>query len=183
MIIAHYLTIGRGILNYYSCADNFTRLKARVTYILKYSCALTFASKLKMRTVKKVFSKYGYNLEVHETVKGVKKVVAQFDDEALYGIKPGFRMSQKEYDPLSIIELASKAFPRSKKLFEGECKVCGSKTNLEVHHVKHLRKQNKSDGNPDYLRSLMQRMNRKQILLCQECHIKVHQGRHEGPGL
>lgn len=183
MIICHYLAIGRGILNYYSCADNFTRLKARVTYILKYSCALTFASKLKLITTKKVFSKYGYNLAVTEEVKGTKKVVALFEDQDLYGIKPGFRLNNRAYDPLSMIEFAAKTFPRSKKLFEGDCKVCGSKKNLEVHHVKHLRKQGRPDGKADYMTNLMRQMNRKQILLCQNCHIKVNKGSHTGPGL
>lgn len=183
MIINHYLAIGRGILNYYSCADNFTRLKARVTYILKYSCALTFASKLKLITAKKVFSKYGYNLVVSEEFKGILKVVAQFDDKELYNIKPGFRLNNMAYDPLSMIEFAAKTFPRSKKIFEGECKVCGSKDKLEVHHVKHLRKQNRPDRKSDYMTNLMRQMNRKQILLCQNCHIKVHKGSHTGPGM
>lgn len=183
MIIDHHKAIGRGLLNYYSCADNFTRLKARISYILKYSCALTFASKLKLRTIKKVFSKFGYNLEVTEVIKGESKVVARFEDKELTKIKSGFRLDQVGYDPLSMIDLAAKAFPRSRKLFEGECKVCGSKNNLEVHHVKHLRKQNVTSDRPNYMLSLMRQMNRKQVLLCQECHIKIHKGHHEGPGL
>jgi len=183
MIIGHYIAIGRGLINYYSCADNFTRLKARVAYILKYSCALTFASKLKLYTVKKVFRKFGYNLKVTEEVKGENKVVAQFEDKVLTGIKPGFRLDITDYDPLSMIDLAAKAYPRSRKLFEGECNVCGSKDKLEVHHVKHLRKLGQRDGKPDYMNNLMRAMNRKQVLLCQACHIKVHQGKHIGPGL
>lgn len=183
MILDHYLAIGRGILNYYSCADNFKRLKARVSYILKYSCALTFASKLRLRTVKRVFAKYGYNLEISETVNEKSKIVAQFEDRSLTNIKPGFRLNNTAYDPLSMIEFAAKTFPRSRKMFDGECKVCGSQDNLEVHHVKHLRKQNKHEGKSDYMSSLMRQMNRKQVLLCKECHIKVHKGIHDGPGM
>jgi hypothetical protein len=183
MIISHYLALGRGILNYYACVDNFTRLKSRVCYILKYSCALTFASKLKLKTAKKVFTKYGYNLEVKELVKENEKVVARFEDKALTGIKPGFRLKKSGYDPLSMIELAAKAYPRSRMLFEGECKICASKEELEVHHVKHLRKQGIVDKKPDYLKDIMRKMNRKQVLLCQACHNKVHRGGYSGPGL
>jgi hypothetical protein len=57
------------------------------------------------------------------------------------------------YDPLSMIEFASKVFPISRKLFEGECKVCGSKFNLEVHHVKHLRKQSRVNQIREYDKS------------------------------
>ena len=183
MIINHYTALGRGIINYYSCADNLTRLKARILYILKYSCALTFASKLKLRTVKKVFSKYGYNLEVYETVKNEKKVIARFEDKVISKIKPGFRLSSEGYDPLSMIDFAARAFPRTRTLFEGSCQVCGSDTNLEVHHVKHLRKTGLKEGKPNYMQNLMRSMNRKQILLCQACHLKVHQGKHTGSGL
>ena len=183
MIIQHYTALGRGLINYYSCADNLTRLKARIRYILKYSCALTFASKLRLRTVKKVFSKYGYNLEVLETVGNERKLVAKFEDAVISDIKTGFRLNSVGYDPLSMIDLAARAYPRTRKLFEGNCKVCGSNSNLEVHHVKHLRKIGMKEGKPDYMQNLTRSMNRKQILLCQDCHIKVHQGKHTGPGL
>ena len=116
MIIAHYKAIGIGLLNYYSCADNFTRVKARVTYILKYSCALTFASKLKLKTLNKVFMKYGYDLAVSELVKGKNKVVAKFADKELTGIKSGFKLNQKNYDPLTMNNFPSRTFSRTRQI-------------------------------------------------------------------
>lgn len=183
MIISNYLSIGRGLLNYYACTDNFTVLKARITYILKYSCALTFASKLKLYTLKKVFSKYGYNLKIHEMVNNKNKVVAEFKDEYLRDIKPGFNKKINDYNPLSIIDLAAISYPRTKALFEGKCSVCNSDNSeqLEVHHLKHLKKSN--TNKVDYMTNLMIRMNRKQILLCKSCHNKIHQGKYFGPGL
>jgi hypothetical protein len=182
-IINHYLSVGRGLIHYFSCADNFTVFKARINYILKYSCALTFASKLSLRTLKKVFSKFGYDLSVKEMVKGKSEEVAIFKDETLTGIKPKFNLNIKDYDPLSILDLYSKTFPRTKTPFEGECYVCGSKDNLEVHHLKHLSKANDVTKKSDYTTNLMKRINRKQILLCVPCQNKVHQGKHFGPGL
>lgn len=63
-IINHYRAVERGILNYYSLANNYGRLAARVHFILKYSCVLTLASKMKLKTKKKVFKKYGKDLEI-----------------------------------------------------------------------------------------------------------------------
>lgn len=181
LIIDKYLSLGRGLLNYYSCADNLTRLEARITYILKYSCILTFASKMRLYTMKKVIKKFGYNLIVKQEVKGQVKEVARFEDGMLSPSSKSFKLSgMKDYDPLSVIDLAVTAIPRTRKLFEGQCSVCGSNNKLEVHHIKHL---NKGAKGHDYLTSLQIRMNRKQILLCQECHNKVHQGRHIGSGL
>jgi len=183
MIINHYLSIGKGLINYYSCSDNFTVLKARITYLLKYSCALTFASKLKLKTLKGVYSKYGYDLKVSELVKDKKQVVAEFKNETLTGIKKGFKLKITDYDPLSIIELDSSSYSRTKLLSEADCKICGSKEELEVHHLKHLRKHNQVNRKVDYTTNIMRRMNRKQILICKSCHIKIHQGKYFGPGL
>lgn len=183
MIIDHYKSVGRGLLHYYACADNFTIFKHRVTYILKYSCALTFASKLRLYTMKGTFRKFGYNLKIIDKTKEPFKVLADFKDEYLTSIKKGFNLSMESFDPFSVIEFAAKAMPRVRKLFEDKCKVCGSKDNLEVHHVKHLRKTNKFDGKADYATNMMIIMNRKQITLCKQCHVKIHSGNYNGPGL
>lgn len=68
-IVKHYLAIERGIINYYSLANNYGRLTARVHYILKYSCALTICSKMKLKSLRRTFSKYGRNLNVVEGEK------------------------------------------------------------------------------------------------------------------
>lgn len=45
-------------------ANNYGRLAARVHYSLKYSCAFTICSKMKLRTIKRAFKKYGKNLTI-----------------------------------------------------------------------------------------------------------------------
>jgi retron-type reverse transcriptase len=63
-IIDHYKTVERDIFNYYLLANNYKKLVSRVHYILKYSCVLTIASKMRLKTAKGVFRKYGKNLRV-----------------------------------------------------------------------------------------------------------------------
>ena len=63
-IIQKYIKFTKQILNYYLVANNYKQLRSRILYILKYSLALTFASKLKLRTLNKVFKKFGPNLRV-----------------------------------------------------------------------------------------------------------------------
>lgn len=63
-IIEHYKTVEWGILNYYSLANNYGNLLSRIHFILKYSCVLTIASKMRLKTMKGVFKKYGKNLRV-----------------------------------------------------------------------------------------------------------------------
>nr|AVK39563.1 maturase [Paralemanea sp.] len=63
-IIRSYKKLEREIFNFYSSTTNYIRVVPRIHYILKYSCALTFASKLKLKTLKKVFSRFGNNLTI-----------------------------------------------------------------------------------------------------------------------
>ena len=44
--------------------SNYSRLVARTHYFLKHSCALTIASKMKLKTIKEVFKYYGKNLTI-----------------------------------------------------------------------------------------------------------------------
>ena len=64
------------------------------------------------------------------------------------------------------------------------CLICGAKDGVEMHHIKHIRKSPYSKlQNLAYLQ-IMQLRNRKQIPVCQHCHIHViHAGRYKGPKL
>lgn len=66
-IIKYYNSIYRGLCNYYFICMN-RALLSNIHYFLKYSCALTIANKMKLKTKSKVFKKYGRNLSV--TLKG-----------------------------------------------------------------------------------------------------------------
>lgn len=55
-----------GILNFYSFASNRFRLW-RVIWLLKASCALTLARKLKLKSIKQVFKRFGSNLKCPDT--------------------------------------------------------------------------------------------------------------------
>jgi Type II intron maturase/Reverse transcriptase (RNA-dependent DNA polymerase) len=68
-IINHYKTVERSIFNYYFLANNYKNLVVKVHFLLKYSCVLTFASKMRLKTMKGVFKKYGKDLRV-KSVKG-----------------------------------------------------------------------------------------------------------------
>jgi hypothetical protein len=176
MIIEHYLSIARGLINYYSYVNNYARFRARVLYILKYSCALTLCSKLRLRTLHKTFAKFGYNLNIRND-KG--EIVINFDETKFPRSSYGFRTSN--YDPLSVIELATRAVPRTIKLFEAtRCLICKSRDDIEMHHLKHIRSMKKRSEfkKLDYLTRIMIKLNRKQIPICANCHKDVHAGRY-----
>lgn len=60
------------------------------------------------------------------------------------------------------------------------CSNCGSNHKVEMHHLKHLRTINLKLSGFD---QLMAKINRKQVSLCKNCHIQVHNGDYVGMSL
>lgn len=56
----------RGILGYYTFADNRANLRS-IVYILQMSCARTLARKYKMRHAAKAFKKFGTHLQAPDS--------------------------------------------------------------------------------------------------------------------
>ncbi|KAJ3214147.1 hypothetical protein HK099_007005 [Clydaea vesicula] len=164
MIIQHFTAILRGIINYYTFTSNFTRFKARMYYILKYSCALTLCTKMKLGTLRKTFKKYGPDLTVE--IKDKKKISFPKYDE--FKSKNILKLSYN-YDPVSIIDLFSKKTYRTESMTNAVCSICGSKERVEMHHINKISNISPSSkGN--YTKSLMIRLNRRQIPVCNPCH-------------
>jgi len=69
---------------------------------------------------------------------------------------------------------------RTIKSLGEKCSSCGSTHNLEMHHLKHIRTINVKLSPFDKDLAMI---NRKQILLCKDCHTKVHKGEYKGKSL
>lgn len=173
-IIKHYKMVERGILQYYKLANNYGRVAARVHFILKYSCALTIASKMKLTTLRRVFNKYGKNLNIkNESGKIIIKYpTVDYRRPKKLSIAPILDYSSLE----AYIDRYDRRVQRGRKDLNGPCVLCDSNQEIEIHHVRKLSKTKSKD----YLSSMMSRMNRKQIPVCKKCHIKIHQGVYDG---
>jgi len=86
-IITFYNHRIQGLYNFYSFASNLNSLRI-IFMFLQFSCALTLALKLKLRTKKQVFNKFGYTLKDPETeaclrMPSTLKVRHQFSKSAV----------------------------------------------------------------------------------------------------
>jgi group II intron reverse transcriptase/maturase len=164
-ILYRYNWIIRGYLNYYSHVNNLHIFHKFIVFILRHSCAITLGRKLKLRSRKKVFKKFGLNLRDPGT---------QIELAIPTDFKKNIDASKITInsDPLRIIKWSV----RTQNLMQGPCVGCGATDNLEVHHVKRLSK--KADAKSS-LGQIMSKLGRKQVVACQKCHDDIHSGAYD----
>lgn len=68
----------------------------------------------------------------------------------------------------------------TKNLMSANCTNCNSTKNIEMHHIKHIKSINTKLSDFD---KMVAAINRKQVPLCRECHVKIHMGEYKGVNL
>tara|TARA_B110000305_G_scaffold213426_1_gene249328 strand:+ start:7108 stop:9465 length:2358 start_codon:yes stop_codon:yes gene_type:complete len=177
-MISHYKSVEQGILQFYCLANNYGRVSARVHYILKYSCALTIASKMKLKTLRRVFNKYGRDISI-KNEKG--EVIINYPVVDYKRPKGKPKIANFNFTSVrDLVTIVDERMKRGRSDLKGLRILCGSQEKIEVHHVQKL---SKGPKRKDYLSTINARMNRKQIPICQKCHIKIHKGTYDGKSL
>lgn len=161
-ILYRYNWIINGYLNYYSHVNNLNVFHKFIGFVLRHSCAITLGRKLKLRSRKKVFKKFGKNLEESTT-----KLKLSIPDNFKSNIK-NYKITTNT-NPFKILKWTV----RTQNLIEGPCVGCGVTSNIEVHHVEKLSKIIKAK-NPVHI--IMSKLGRKQVPLCTKCHKGIHSG-------
>lgn len=174
-IIESYKAIERGVINYYSMANNYNRLAARVHYILKYSCALTISSKMKLKTARGAFKRYGSNLTIQ-----VKDKLISYPSISYKRPRKAWTRLGDNFGFESYLERLVYRHKRHVGNLEGLCIICGCTENIEVYHVRALKDISKKR---DWLSMTMAKYAQKQVPVCKSCHIKIHTGTYAGKRL
>lgn len=169
-IVLRFRSVYRGLLNYYSFADNKKQF-LKIKWILGESLMKTLMSKLD-KSKKEIINKFGRKLTV--SYKGPKDIDRTIDFHWPDLTRtPMFFASPKPSDPLKA--LGYKISTRNP--FDQPCANCGATTNIEMHHIKHIRTINPKLSEFD---KMVAAINRKQVPLCRTCHVRIHTGKYHG---
>ncbi len=179
-IVARYQQEFRGIVEYYRLAFNLHQLN-RLKWVMGRSLAQTLAHKLRI-SVRTVYRRYQTTLQTDsgprtglqvmvERGQGQKPLVAKWG-----GISLSRNMKVILNDsPLTIIG------PRTeleRRLLADTCELCGSHSDIQVHHVRALKDlQKKGRIPPPYWVQIMAARQRKTLVVCRQCHMDIHAGR------
>jgi hypothetical protein len=174
-IISWYGSLARGFLTYYSCADNFYKIKSIINYQIRWSMYHTLAKKHKMSLVQ-LFKKYGQEFEYKPDLQGSFPLKS-----SIASTKKNFLLKELLFKPFDAL---NQLYLKKTQLAFTKCSVenC-TNSNIEIHHVRALKtridKNNLSvmttqgkrvSGWKAYLIS----KKRKQIALCDMHHDMLH---------
>lgn len=171
-IVGQYASVLRGLTNYYSFVDNFGAL-SRVQYILQHSAAKTLAAKHRSK-VPQIFRKHGKRLTVKRVTRSGEVKLSSMGLISDWSPQPNRFMATHAVQT-GEVPLFVRLRTRSKI---GEaCVICGELNDIQMHHVRHIRKM--GEDVKGFTR-LMAVMNRKQIPVCTPCHHRIHAGTYDG---
>jgi hypothetical protein len=178
-IVAWYDAYFRGIANYYSLAHDRAKNMLNLKYVVETSLLKTLANK-HQKTVSQMASKYkvwvdtpngkrkGFRVRVPRP--GKKDLVATFG-----GITLGREEGKIIRDDISKWWWNSHS-ELLERMLAKECEYCRQKGPCEVHHIRRLANIMKRKDRTGW-QKLMAVKKRKTLVLCPECHDKLHVGR------
>lgn len=179
-IVGRYGSELRGYVNYYALAHNVGKLY-RLKWTMETSMLKTLANKHKS-TVSKMARNYRTSIAtatgtlfcfrvVVERGEGKRPLVAQFG---------GFPI-RRQRDAVICDQRPPMAYTRGteliKRLLADVCELCGSTTQVEVHHIRKLADLRRpGQGNVPDWRRIMATRKRKTLVVRRRCHERIHNG-------
>jgi group II intron reverse transcriptase/maturase len=183
-IVAKYGAEFRGLVQYYKLARNLRKL-GKTERTIRLSLLKTLANKHKT-TVMKVHvrfkhrherldgSRMGYQVIVER--EGKKPLIARFGECSLARQQDAFIQ-----DELPSWTQRVKRTELVQRLLADECELCGSREQVDVHHIRALKDLNSTGRQsiPTHV-YVMSARKRKTLVVCHNCHVAIHNGQPTG---
>lgn len=178
-IVQTYQQEYRGLVQYYILAQNLSWF-SKVYWYMETSLLKTLAFKHKS-SINKMLAKYKTTTTSTNgrTVPCLQVVVPREDKPPLVATWGGISLSYKkkaviEDTPYQVYGGRTELI---KRLLANKCELCGSKENIEVHHIRKLADLNKHNGKvvPKW-KEIMSARRRKTLVTCRDCHHAIHNG-------
>lgn len=171
-ILQTYNSELRGICNYYCLASNFNKL-SYFAYLMEYSCLKTLADKFRSK-ISKIITKYNdgqgkWGIPYETKTKKKRMYFAKYQDCK--------KKTSKCEDTISNQAIM---FRHSRSTFEERlkakvCELC-ERTDVEHYEIHHVHKVKDLKGKEAWEQNMIAKR-RKTIVVCKECHNKIHSGK------
>ena len=163
----------RGFYNYYSIANN-SSIISKFKYIMEYSMYKTYANKYRT-TVGNIKDK----LRLGKNLFGVKYKNSKGEEKVRIFYNEGFARKKEININKNIDNIPKTNFTYGRtslltRLTANKCEYCGATdVPLEVHHIRKM----KDLKGKEHWEEIMIARKRKTMILCKQCHVKLHCGK------
>ncbi len=175
-IIIRYQAEYRGLVQYYTLAQNRSRL-GYVGFTMETSLLKTLASKGRTMFAKTRKRWKSTTQSPHGPRKCLKLTIERAGQRPLVAIFGGLSLRRKQtaMKDQVLMPYIRRRSEIVERLLNNTCEVCGSKEHIQMHHVRHLADLNKKGRRekPPWMKIMIARK-RKSIPLCKRCHDDVH---------
>lgn len=177
----------RGLVNFYSLADNICTALQPVRWVCMESARKTLAAKHTIHNPSVTYRRYYRNGIDHLEWRHIQVVVERENAPPLVakcGETP-LRTRKTSYisDKIPPQVIAGTTSELLTRLLAGKCELCHRMANLEAHHVNKLKSLRKrwqgKRSKPKWVEHMIARR-RKTIVVCHECHQQITHGRYDG---
>ena len=172
----------RGLVQYYKLAHNIYKL-VKLRWTMERSLTGTLANKYRTTRSKiraKYKTKYKHsNKKIYDVLEVRISREKKRDLIARWGGIPLIRNPKAILTNTPKILWAGKGGELLQRLLADTCEICETDENIEVHHIKALKKlKKKGRKQPAWWKVIMAIRRRKTLVVCEVCHINIHAGRN-----
>mgnify|MGYP001792194360 CR=1 FL=1 len=181
-IVVRHQAEFRGIAEYYQLAYNRHRL-GLLRYVMERSLAKTIGHKNKI-SVNKVWNRYRATWQTAAGPRRGLQVMIRRNEgkRPLVARWGGISLARRTTNVILKDELPAIWRKRPAELVDrlmsGQCELCQSRTDVEVHHVRRLKDllTGNRAAQPEWAKQMASRR-RKTLIVCRDCHSSIHNGR------
>nr|WP_236669578.1 reverse transcriptase/maturase family protein [Streptomyces antimycoticus] len=175
-IVATFGTVYRGVVQYYLLAGDIFRLH-RLRWVMETSMLKTLAakhrssvSKMAVKHKARIDTPNGPRVSFEARIerKNRKPLVARFG---------GIPLQRQRTAELADREPVRVDYPQKEliaRLLADTCEICGSRGNVQVHHVRALADLAHAGWQPSDWARVMLHRRRKTVVACDTCHDRIH---------
>ena len=133
-----------------------------------------------MKKMKKKYQSETEDKRIGKTLKCLKVVVERKEKRPLIAQWGGISLVHQRHAVIedTPYQVRGGRTELLKRLLADQCELCGSTKDIEVHHIRKLADLNvKGRKEKPAWMQIMSARNRKTLVLCRQCHDKIHYGR------
>ncbi|MFJ3780116.1 reverse transcriptase domain-containing protein [Streptomyces sp. NPDC090075] len=182
-IVATYGTFYRGVVQYYLLAGDVFRLH-RLQWVMETSMLKTLAAKHRS-SVPKMAAKHKARIDTSNGLRVCFEArIERKNRTPLVARFGGIPLQRQRAAELADREPVRVDYPQKEliaRLLADTCEICGSKGNVQVHHVRALADLAHAGWQPSDWARVMLHRRRKTVVACDVCHDRIHSERPARP--